>query len=481
MTSWNPANCIGDLSCRILVIVVLYVVVYFYWGLTMKPVKRGGKSEADLFRSRLDQIIDMRHELVRLAALTAWAFFDERFEALYAEQGRPGIPTRLMVGLHILKHMYGLSDEAVCDRWVYDPYFQYFCGETFFRHRLPIDRSSMTRWRNRIGADALAALVQESLAAAHRGGALKTDDMKRITVDTTVQPKAVAFPTDAKLMHKAREMLVKLADDWGVRLRQSYRRVGKIALIKQGRYAHAKQHNRARREMRHVRDWLGRVIRDIQRKIAGNQALTDVFRRPLWLAHRVMTQERRDPWPKVYSLHAPEVECIGKGKAAKPYEFGCKVTVATTNRRTSAGQFVLHVDALHGNPYDGHTLKPAVEAVQAWTGITVERIYVDKGYQGHGLDRFKVWKSGNKAPTDTIRRELRRRSAIEPVIGHMKSDGRLGRNFLKGRHGDRINAILCGAGHNFRLLLSWLRHFLRLLLRVLAMLLVDATSPTCPA
>ncbi len=189
------------------------------------------------------------------------------------------------------------------------------------------------------------------------------------------------------------------------------------------------------------------------------------------------TQGRRDPFPKVYSLHAPEVECIGKGKAAKPYEFGCKVTVATTNARTPAGQFVVHIDALHGNPYDGHTLKAAVEATEAWTGVTVKRIYVDKGYRGHGLDRFKVWRSGNKAPTEAIRRELRRRSAIEPVIGHMKNDGLLDRNYLKGRDGDRINAILSGAGHNFRLLLRWLR----LLMRLILGMILAAGHPAQPA
>jgi len=434
----------------------------------MRPGDRGKNGDADLFRARLDQIINMRHELVRLSLLIDWPYFDQRFSPLYADVGRPGVPTRMMVGIHILKHMYGLSDEAVCDRWVQDPYFQFFCGATFFQHHLPIDRSSMTRWRNRIGPDDLAALVQESLAAAHRGGAMKPEDMRRVTVDTTVQPKAVAFPTDAKLMHKAREKLVALAKKWGIPLRQSYHRVGKTALIKQGRYSHAKQHNRAKAEMRKIRCWLGRTIRDIRRKIAGNDTLRDVFLRTLWLAERVMTQKRRnDPWPKIYSLHAPEVECIGKGKAAKPYEFGCKVTVATTNRRSAAGQFVIHIDALHGNPYDGHTLKPAIEAVHAWTGATAERIYVDKGYQGHGLNRFKVWRSGNKAPTETIRRELRRRSAIEPVIGHMKSDGLLGRNYLKGREGDRINAILAGAGHNFRLILKWLRLLLCLLMAVI--------------
>ena len=296
---------------------------------------------------------------------------------------------------------------------------------------------------------------------------MKPENCERITVDTTVQPKAVAFPTDAKLFQKARERLVRLAAEWGVPLRQSYARVGKLALIKQGRYAHAKQHNRARRELKRLKTILGRVVRDIRRKIEGNPALTDVFRRPLWLAERVATQKRRDPFPKVYSLHAPEVECIGKGKAAKPWEFGCKVTVATTNARCAGGQFVVHIDALHGNPYDGHTLKTAVDGAEAWTGVTAKRIYVDKGYAGHGLNRFKVWKSGNKAPTEAIRRELRRRSAIEPVIGHMKSDGLLARNYLKGADGDRINAVLAGAGHNFRLLLRWLRLFFALILAAL--------------
>jgi len=265
--------------------------------------------------------------------------------------------------------------------------------------------------------------------------------------------------------------LVRLAKGRGVGLRQSYVRVGKRALIMQGRYRHAKQHKRANKAMRKLKTYLGRTIRDIRRKTAADEASSDAFRRPLWLAQRVLTQKRRDPLPKVYSLHAPEVECIGKGKAHKPYEFGCKVSVATTNARAPGGQFVTHVKAFHGNPGacpragqgpdpgDGHTLKAVIEEMERWTGIQVERIFVDKGYAGHDYpNKFRVYKSGQKRGiTPTIRRELRRRSAVEPVIGHMKSDGRLGRNFLKGRNGDKINAILAGAGHNYRLVLNWLR------------------------
>jgi IS5 family transposase len=375
----------------------------------------------------------------------------------------------MMVGLHILKHMFDLSDEEVCERWVYDPYFQYFCGEAYFQHALPIDRSSMTRWRDRIGPEGLEKVFQESLGVAHRTGALRTKDLKRVTVDTTVQEKAIAFPTDAKLIHRARERLVRLAREHGVPLRQSYARVGKRALIMQGRYRHAKQHKRANKAMRKLKTYLGRTIRDIRRKTAHDEGFRDAFRRPLWLAERVLTQKRRDPYPKVYSLHAPEVECIGKGKAHKPYEFGCKVSVATTNARAPGGQFVTHMKAFHGNPYDGHTLKEVIAEMEDWTGIEVERIYLDKGYQGHNYpNKFKVYKSGQKRGiTPTIKKELRRRSAIEAVIGHMKSDGRLGRNFLKGRVGDKINAILVGAGYNYRLVLKWLRLLFALIMRAL--------------
>ena len=425
----------------------------------MKPSRKPASETDDLFRSRLENIIDMGHELVRLGEAIDWAFFDDAYDAFYSEEGRPGIPTRMMVGVHILKHMFDLSDEGVCDRWVYDPYFQYFCGEEYFQFELSIERSSMTRWRHRIGPQGLEKVFQESLGVAHRTGALRTKDLKRVTVDTTVQEKAVTFPTDAKLIHRARERLVRLAKAHGVPLRQSYVRLGKRALIMQGRYRHAKQHKRAGKAMRKLKTYLGRTIRDIRRKTRHDPEVRQVFLRPLWLAERVMTQKRRDPSPKVYSLHAPEVECIGKGKAHKPYEFGCKVSVAATNNRAPGGQFVTHVRAFHGNPYDGHTLKTVIEEMESWTGISIERAYVDKGYRGHDYpNKLKIYTSGQKRGiTPTIKKELRRRSAIEAVIGHLKCDGRLGRNFLKGRDGDRINVLLAGAGYNYRLVLKWLR------------------------
>src|SRR3989449_5680658 len=238
----------------------------------MRPRERRETSEQDLFRSRLDQIIDIKHALVKLARTIDWRFLEQTFGAVYTDKpGQPPLPTRLMAGLAILKHTYDLSDEALWDRWVENPYFQYFCGEEFFQHSLVFDRSSLTRWRQRMGEERLQALLQESLAVATRTEAMKPSDLARVAVDTTVQPKAVMFPTDAKLLNRARERLGRLAQKLGVELRQSYRRGGEIALIKHQRYAHAKQFKRANRSLRKLKTYLGRVIRDIRRKTAGNE------------------------------------------------------------------------------------------------------------------------------------------------------------------------------------------------------------------
>ena len=341
-----------------------------------------------------------------------------------------------MAGLSILKHTHDLSDEDLCARWVENPYFQLFCGEEFFRHKLPFDRSSLTRWRQRMGEEKLVALIQESLNAATRTGAAKPSDFSKVIVDTTVQPKAVAFPTDAKLMHRARERLVRLAKKHGVTLRQSCDRVGKRALIAYQRYAHAKQFERANRALRSVRTFLGRAFRDIVRKTRDDAGLREIFAEPLSLAFRVRHQRQNQRGPKIYSLHAPEVECIGKSKAHRPYEFGVKVSVATTLARSKGGQFIAHVKALPGNPYDGHTLETVIPEIETQIGASLARIVADRGYRGHNAPpdhKMKVYISGQKrGVTDAIKRDLRRRSAVEPVIGHAKSDHRMGRNFLKG-------------------------------------------------
>src|SRR6202522_4127382 len=290
----------------------------------MRPKERRDSGQNDLFRARLDQIVDMGHPLSKLAATIDWRFLEERFGTVYSDKpGQPPLPTRLMAGLSILKHTHNLTDEELCARWVENPHFQLFCGEEFFRHKLPFDRSSLTRWRQRMGEEKLVALIQESLNAATRTGAAKPTDFSKVIVDTTVQPKAVAFPTDAKLMHRARERLVRLAQKHGVRLRQSYARVGKHALIAHQRYAHAKQFKRANRALKTIRTYLGRITRDIARKIKDDAELESVFAHSLMLARRVREQRQHQRGRKIYSLHAPEVKCIGKGNLRQCVEAAC--------------------------------------------------------------------------------------------------------------------------------------------------------------
>ena len=427
----------------------------------MRPRERRDSGQNDLFKARLDRIVDTGHALAKLGRAIDWRFLEARFGAVYTDKaGHPPLPTRLMAGLSILKHTHDLSDEDLCARWVENPYYQLFCGEEFFQHKLTFDRSSLTRWRQRMGEERLTALIQESLSVATRTGAARPADFSKVIVDTTVQPKAVAFPTDAKLMHRARERLVKLAKRTGVELRQSYERVGKHALIAHQRYAHAKQFKRANRALRTIRTYLGRVTRDIVRKINGEAELESVFAHPLMVARRVREQRQHQRGRKIYALHAPEVECIGKGKAHRPYEFGVKVSLATTLHRSRGGQFIAHAKALPGNPYDGHTLATVIPEIETQIGVNLARIVADRGYRGHNAPpdyKFKVYISGQRRRvTETIKRELRRRSAVEPVIGHAKAEHRMDRNYLAGSHGDAANPVLAAAGYNFRRLLAWL-------------------------
>ncbi len=413
-----------------------------------KPKSR----QMDLFKTPLTRIINTKHPLCILGAKIKWSEFDKAFGPLYCEgKGRPGKPTRLMVGLHYLKHTYNLSDEEVVLQWLENPYWQYFCGNEYFEHDFPIDASSMTRWRKRVSEAGMEKLLGETINAGLDIGVLKKTSMNKVNVDTTVQEKAITFPTDAKKYHCMRERLVKMSKEHGVILRQSYKFKSKRSLFMSGRYSHARQMKRFNREQRRLRTYLGRVLRDIERKTAGDRELSGIFSEPLSLAQRILNQRRHDK-NKVYSLHAPEVECISKGKAHKKYEFGCKVSVTATSKEC----FIVGMKAHHGNPYDGHTLKESVLQVERVTGLPAKEIYVDRGYRGHnykGSAEVHVAGRGRMRLKVSVRKWLKRRSAIEAVIGHAKTDGRLGRNYLIGKEGDRINAILSGCGYNIRKLL----------------------------
>ena len=431
----------------------------------MRPTQADPEEPDDLVRARLSQQIDRRHPLVRSAGLLDLGVFEDRFGPLYHPHvGRPGVPIRLMVGFCYLQHTFALSDEAVVERWVENPYWQYFCGFDHLQLALPIDPSSLVRWRQRIGQDGMELLLQETIAAARRSKAAQPQSLERVSVDPTVQPKAIAHPLDSRLYHRGREILVRLAKRHGVRLRQSYTRLGKKAL----RLAHARQMKRARREIRRLKTYLGRVFRDVRRKLEGRPEVAEHFAEALTRIERLLAQQRTNK-NKIYALHAPEVACIAKGKAHKKYEFGAKVAVAVTNREG----LVVGMQTHAGNPYDGQTLAPTLAQIERLTGVTPTRCYLDRGYRGHGESgATAVFVAGRRRGlTPTIKRELRRRSAIEAMIGHMKLDGRLACNHLKGALGDAIRALLCGAGHNLRLILRHLARLLRAPLRLLAALI----------
>ena len=366
-------------------------------------------------------------------------------------------------GVRSNAHSYRNSDEEVVARWVENPYWQWFCGFEYFQHAAPIDPSSLTRWRARVGAEGMERLLAETVRAGLESGTVEPSSLERVTVDTTVQPKAITHPSDARLYLRALDTLVRQAKRRGVALRQSHTRLAKRACRKAGRYAHARQFKRMRREIKRLKTYLGRVQRDVSRKTAGRPEERH-FARLLPLVERLLAQQRHDKG-KLYALHAPEVVCIAKGKAHKKYEFGCKVAVATTNREG----FAVAAKAFPGNPYDGHTLAQTNEQIVRVSGVEPTRYYADKGYRGHDYDKpERVFISGRRRGlTPTMKRELRRRSAIEPMIGHMKTDGRLGRNYLLGHAGDAVNALLCAAGHNLRLILNHLRALFALILATL--------------
>ena len=348
------------------------------------------------------------------------------------------------------------SDEDLVWTWVENPYWQHFCGETYFQHEPPIDPSSMTRWRQRVGEEGVEWLLTETIEAARRGKVVKAKSFEKIIIDTTVMEKAVAYPTDSRLLERGRQHLVKLAVALGITLRQNYNREAPRLAAQVGRYAHAKQYRRMKATLKSLRTVVGRVWRDIDRKLDRQDEVQYAKAASILVRVKRLLEQKPKDKNKLYSLHAPEVECISKGKARQPYEFGVKVTVATTHKEG----LVVGMRSLPGNPYDGHTLPEAIEQVSILTAQKPKAVFVDKGYRGVSVDGVTIWRSGQKrGVTPSIRKAIHRRSAVEPAIGHMKNEGKLRRNWLKGSLGDALNAVLCGAGHNLRMILRAIRLF----------------------
>ena len=419
----------------------------------MKPVTKIA-FQGSVFSPWLDRILNPSHVLYQLANQINWKFLEDEFSLLFeGDTGAPAKPVRLVVGLLMLQHMYGISDEGVVQGWIENPYWQFFCGELLLQWETPLDPSSLSRWRKRIGKSGMDKILRETINIALKTGTVSAKSFQKVIADTTVMEKNIIFPTDSRTQYKAIKRLVKMAKTHNIPLRQTYIHIGKKRLIKAGRYSHARQMKRAKKERDKIKTYLGRVFRDIKRQIEGNVFLQTIFSQIFDIVEKLLTQTK-DSKNKIYSLHEPHVECISKGKAHKKYEFGCKVSFVITHKEGLA----LSAEAVHGNPFDGHTLKEALEIAEANSGVGIQQAFVDKGYKGHKIEDKTVIVSGQKrGMTSWLETQLKRRQAIEPHIGHMKSDGKLGRNFLKGKLGDQLNALLCGIGHNLRMVLRNLK------------------------
>ena len=443
----------------------------------------------DFFCSRIDHMIDLRHPLSVLASRMPWQHIEASVAHLFVRKakdgvampdldlfgeapspvsrksnaGRPRVPLRIMIALLYLKHAFNESDEAVVERWRDTPRWQYFSGCAYYEDRLPCDATTLVKFRQLLGDEGVEELLAQTVNVALQLKLIEPQALSRVIVDSTVQHKAIAHPTDSKLLETARRKLVEVAKEAGIELKQTYAKEGRALGHKAGRYAHAKQFRRMRRTIKRQRTVVGRLQRDIERKFDAltgvSVAVREVMQTTLVRAAQIVVQsaskKAKDGAPKLYSFHAPEVSCINKGKSRQPYEFGVKVGIASTLK----GNLVVGARAFHGNPYDGHTLNAQLEQAAILmqdTGCKPSTAFVDLGYRGVDTDNpgiHIVHRGKSKRITEEERQLLKRRQAIEPIIGHLKADHRMDRCHLKGETGDRLHAVLCAAGYNFRWLL----------------------------
>jgi transposase, IS5 family len=413
-------------------------------------------NQKELFEVELVEIIDLEHPLCLLSKEFDWKTIDEKFHPLYSYfKGRPAKEVRLMVGLQYLKATYKESDESVVEKWVENPYWQYFCGEIYFQKKCPINPTMMTKFRNRAKKENIEELLNEVIKTGLLIKIIKPESFEKINVDTTVQEKNITFPTDAKLYYKMLCKLVIWAKKNNIILRQSYLQKGKSALLMQSRYSHAKQMKRANKTIKTLKNYLGRVYRDIDRKkVISAEFSYIVLEYYMKIADRLLKQKKDDK-NKIYSIHELDVYCISKGKSHKRYEFGCKSSFATTMKEN----FIVGCFSLEKNVYDGHTLSDQINQVEKLTKKKVKEVNVDLGYRGHdykGAATINI--VGRQKIKDRKKKKtIRRRAAIEPIIGHTKSDGHLGRNYLKGIYGDYVNTVMSGCGQNIRKMLKYLK------------------------
>lgn len=409
-----------------------------------------------MFLPNLVELVNPEHELTLLAGKLDWDGFESGFAELYSSVGCPAKPVRLMVGLLILKQLYNLADETVMLEWVSNPYFQYFCGETVFQWKFPCDPSDLVHFRHRIGETGVEKILAASILI-HGEKVLREDT----SVDTTVQPKNITYPTDTKLAVKIINKSRQIADAEGVDLRQSYKFVVKN-LLRAANSRSPKQAKKRAAARKKIKTIASRVVRDVQRKLSGESLKK--HEETITIFEKVLAQKRDDK-DKIYSLHALEVACIAKGKAHKKYQFGSKVSFSTAQK----SNVILAAVNFKGNPNDNKTLEKTLDQQERLTGVRAKKAFVDRGYKTREIGGTLVQAPTNgrgktKYEKGKLRKSFRRRAAIEPIIGHTKSDFGMDRNYLKGESGDNINAILAAAAFNFK---SWTRKALKQLIFVL--------------
>jgi IS5 family transposase len=442
---------------------------------------------ADFFRARIDEMINLNDPLAVLATRLPWAQIEVSLAAKFERRmragqllegqdmfgptavlagagtsnaGRPKLPIRLMASLLYLKHSFNLSDEELVARWSENVLWQFFSGMDYFEHRLPCDATQIGRFRRDLGEDGMEQLLKATIDAAVAMKAVKPHDLERVIVDTTVQEKAIAHPVDSRLLEIARHKVVSAAKRAGIALKQTFAKEGKELRRRAGGYAHAKQFRRLKRVVKRQRTILGIVMREVQRKLKALNFAPDHPKTAsdlmMWLerAERIRTQQRFDK-NKLYALHAPEVECIGKGKARKPYEFGVKSAVVVSHQHG----LMLGARTFPGNPYDGHILSAVLEQATNLTqdlSITIRQVVADLGFRGVDADnpgKHIIHRGWYKTMSPQQKAWLRRRQAVEPAIGHLKSDHRMDRCWLHGALGDALHTISCAAGYNLRWLM----------------------------
>ena len=407
--------------------------------------------QQNLFKTRLTELINMEHPLVKLAGEISWDKIEAEFEGFFSKEGRPSIAIRKIAGMLLLKEIFKESDESVVERWIENAYWQYFTGETFFQTQQPFDPSNFVHFRRRIGENGLEFLLGQSVSLHPKA---KTED--EVQIDTTVGEKNITFPTDAKLAKKVIDNCGKIAEKEGVIQRQSYKRVSKQLLRSAYFGHHPKRQKNARMARKKLRTIGKRVLRELERKLPEN-VLKD-YREIFAIYLKALTQEKTTK-DKIYSLHEPQVACIAKGKSGKNYEFGTKLAVVR-GRKTG---IISSVKRFSGNPHDSKTLEESLaqsERVRKSIGGTrPKRAATDRGFRGikeveGTVILLPTKKEKTRYGQQAARLRFRARAAIEPCISHLKRNHSLGLNFLKGVAGDINNALLAGIGYNLKMRLN---------------------------